>query len=81
MAMDDTLVNLFKLHDVLINWYNYRKSKIWVTVLFLFFALKSSGGQLPPPPPLRTALYVGIFMLCILYIYDVCSYLIFDLHK
>ena len=23
MAMDDTLVNLFKLHDVLINRYNY----------------------------------------------------------
>ena len=23
MAMDDTMVNLFKFHDVLINWYNY----------------------------------------------------------
>ena len=53
MAMDDTLVNLFKLHDFLIKMiklFEYIKSECKKKI-----AMKISGGQLPPPP-LRTAL-------------------------
>ena len=48
MAMDDTLVNLFKLHDVLIKLIKLLENKSECNN-FLFFLLWKFL-QLPPPP-------------------------------
>ena len=45
MAMDDTLVNLFKLHDFLINWSNYLKIENLSVKKNCFDNLWGGGGE------------------------------------